>query len=206
MRPGEREDDWTPDYSGDLELARRAAGEEPDALKAIVVMMGKTVKRQAQAATRAYLCDAEDLEQEALLACVQKEVLNHYRGTGPLAGYLQSVSLMKIIGIVRTSRWKHRWDRPHAPDRDVTPDVPAEYAVLTDGRERLRKDFTRDFAKCFGRLSKGQQFVVLAMVQGTPDQDVAVDLGCKVGTVRTIRHRALIQLRLCLGEWGDFYE
>jgi RNA polymerase sigma factor (sigma-70 family) len=195
------------DRGADLELARRGALADSEAVAVIVKMMAATVLRQARAATLAHQSDAEDLAQEALLACVNPKTLSRYNtnnGQCSLKSYLAAVSQKRIIGIVRTQKWQHRWDRPDTPYRDDPAPDPAELAELTDSRARLLRDFRADFETAMSRLSEPQELVVRLWAQKIPDYEVAAALNCELANVRLLRHRALLKLRRWLEGWEEF--
>jgi RNA polymerase sigma-70 factor (sigma-E family) len=111
-----------------------------------------------------------------------------------------------------------RWSRVTAGDRSAVPWVMRVAANLALDRGRRRRVAARhapalvatstseipervDLHRALAGLPKRQREVVLLRyVADLPEADVAVALGCAVGTVKTHASRGLTALRLALGE------
>jgi RNA polymerase sigma-70 factor (sigma-E family) len=86
--------------------------------------------------------------------------------------------------------WRRRLART-SPRADVEPDRPG-YGDGAD--ERAERDA---MIRRLSRLPRKQRAaVVLRYYAGLPDAEIATQLGCRVGTVRSQIHRALAALRI----------
>src|SRR6478609_8602819 len=87
--------------SGDLELAGAAANGDERALRQLLERVTRRLRSAAWNLSRDGH-EAQDLVQEALLKISRPETLNHYRGDGPLDGYLLSVGVRAMISVGRS--------------------------------------------------------------------------------------------------------
>ncbi|MDF5752969.1 SigE family RNA polymerase sigma factor [Spongiactinospora sp. TRM90649] len=134
---------------------------------------------------------AEDLLQSALA-----KTFTRWRSVDSPEAYVRQVMYRQQV-----SWWRLGWRRNETavaePPERVHPDA-------TDAAE-LKIVIRRALA----RLTARQRAVlVLRYLEDLPEADVAAELGCSVGTVRSTAHRALARLRVLAPElmaMGDPY-
>ena len=124
---------------------------------------------------------AEDVAQEVLLRAHRQ--WEHIATVGQPEAYVRRMIVNEFLS------WRRKWARvtPFAqvPDTRHVPD-PAE---LHADREMLAREL--------GKLPRRQRAVlVLRYYGGLRDEEIAVELGCSAGTVRSHASRALAALRI----------
>jgi RNA polymerase sigma-70 factor (sigma-E family) len=127
--------------------------------------------------------DAEDLLQEALL-----QVSRRWERLDPGA---PDAYVRRTMVNLRTSRWRRHRLAPvlESPDAFVTADHAGQ--VLD------RDEMWTALATLPPRM---RAVLVLRFYEDLSEADIAADLGCSVGTVKSTTHRALAKLRVALPE------
>ncbi|MCC3654794.1 SigE family RNA polymerase sigma factor [Streptomyces sp. S07_1.15] len=132
---------------------------------------------------------AEDLLQNALI----KAAGRWHRIDEPEA-YVRQVLYRQQIG-----RWRLRW-----PQREVVvPEAPEPSPVrgAGDGSGTEAAELRVVVRRALSRLTARQRTVlVLRYFEDLPEAEVARQLGCSVGTVRSTTHRSLARLRMIAPE------
>ncbi len=128
---------------------------------------------------------AEDLMQTSLLKLYQ--VWSRIDTSSAPDAYLR-----RIMVNTRRSWWRARWRQempvPEIPEAAAGGDAAERHAAGTLVRQAL------------ARLPRQQRaVVVLRYCEDLPEAEVALLLGCSVGTVKTHAHRGLRALRESLG-------
>ncbi len=133
--------------------------------------------------------DAEDLTAEVFVKMV--EGLPSYRWTGaPFESWLYSIASARVIDFRR--RNTRRPQSELSENLDSSEPVPEEQLLNLQEVETLRQ--------AIGKLSDEQQNVlVLRFMERKGHQEVADIIGKSVSAVKSIQHRALIELTAHLG-------
>jgi RNA polymerase sigma-70 factor (ECF subfamily) len=175
--------------SSEIRLARNAARGDQAALRTILTRTAGRLRTVAWSMTRDHH-EAEDLCQEALLKLCQPEVLNGYRGDGPLDAYLRRVAVREMISRRRV-RAVRSWDRIV-----LAEELPEPGDVRDAGAPQLAPDLRA----AMGALPERAREVVVLIVLGELSyEETAEATGLKLGTVRSTYHRARSQLADALG-------
>lgn len=172
----------------DLRVARAAARGDHAVVRALLTRLTPRLRSAAW-----NLCgggqDPLDLVQEALLRITRPEVLERYRGEGPLDGYLLAVGVRTMISATRKGRTErersfltddpalHAGGREDAPSASLSPDV----------RQAL-----------LGLPERARSVVLLVTVGDLSYAEVAEVMGMEVGTVKSTYSRARSALRAAL--------
>ena len=163
---------------------RRGAEEFDEGFTAFVRSRGQHHLRVATLLTGSPEA-AEDLVQTSLLKLYQ--VWSRIDTSGDPDAYLR-----RIIVNTRRSWWRARW-RQEMP----VPEIP-EAAAGEDAAERhAAGTLVRQALAWLPRQQRA--VVVLRYCEDLPEAEVALLLGCSVGTVKTHAHRGLRALRESLG-------
>jgi RNA polymerase sigma-70 factor, ECF subfamily len=128
---------------------------------------------------------AADLVQRVLLLTIEKLRAGAVRDPGRIASF--------VLGAARLTAGEMRRGR----QREIP--LPAEMAVRPDHppSEPLARDH---LSRCLGELRERERsVVVLTYYQEQSAQDIGDALGLKEGHIRVLRHRAIGQLRSCMG-------
>ena len=165
-------------------MMRRGAEEFDEGFTAFVRSRGQHHLRVATLLTGSPEA-AEDLVQTSLLKLYQ--VWSRIDTSGDPDAYLG-----RIIVNTRRSWWRARWRQempvPEIPEAAAGEDAAERHAAGTLVRQAL------------ARLPRQQRaVVVLRYCEDLPEAEVALLLGCSVGTVKTHAHRGLRALRESLG-------
>ena len=147
--------------------------------------------------------DAEDLVQEtyerALRAWDQLE-----RDTNVKAW------LFRILRNAFISRYRQEQRRPALELYDTTEQVPE--GAIDDGLgstpggaepEQMRRLISGDIEAALQTLSEDARTVILLDLEGFTESEVALVVGCAVGTVKSRLNRARAALRLKLADYGS---
>lgn len=137
--------------------------------------------------------DALDVAQEALLKAYRK--IGSWEPTGGFLPWLLRLTSNQAIDHLR--RWKrHRHqplDEAFVPEREGGAVEPASMDTAVDVRAR---EIDARVRKSLSVLSPTQRVVfVLRHYEGLPLADIAVQLGCTVGSVKVHLFRALKKLQ-----------
>lgn len=176
-------------HDADAQLAQAAARGQPDAVIEIDKLCDRVLGRAARRLAHVP-ADTEDLLQEAKAHIVRTEVLDAYRGQGPLAGFIRITGMRAmLIAERRADRrgWRNRVSFGIEAMPLSVPDTgfaaaedradPALHAALADLPVRAR------------------QVVVAIAVLELTYRETAVALDMPVGTVSSTYTRALTTLR-----------
>jgi len=147
--------------------------------------------------------DAEDLVQEtyerALRAWDQLE-----RDTNVKAW------LFRILRNAFISRYRQEQRRPALELYDTTEQAPE--GAIDDGSssmpagaepEQMRRLISGDIEAALRTLSEDARTVILLDLEGFTESEVALIVGCAVGTVKSRLNRARAALRLKLADYGS---
>ena len=130
---------------------------------------------------------ARDLVQDTYLTALAK--LEHYRGEGPLLGWLRAIALRKCLDWKRSLWRRLRGLRALAAE-------PREIAA--DGRDARLEVESEAFQHALDRLSDRQRAALLLReLEGLSFREVAAVLGCNEATARVhhLRARAAMKER-----------
>jgi RNA polymerase sigma-70 factor (ECF subfamily) len=131
---------------------------------------------------------AADLTQQVLLLTLQSLREGRLRKPEQLASFVLGICRLVVLDIRRgTERRQRLLDRFGAElAKAGTPGAP--------------EPDTRRLADCLRRLSERERsVVVMTFYAERRTEEIAAELGLGPGTIRVIRHRALKQLRECMG-------
>lgn len=171
-----------------LETLQRAQRGDPEAITALYQAHVSQIYRYVAYRVPSD-ADAEDLTAEVFVKMV--EGLPTYQSTGaPFASWLYSIASARVIDFRRrTTR------RPQAELSDtLAADDPTPEANLQEVEE------VRTVREALRQLSDEQQAVlVLRFIERKSHQEVAEVIGKSETAVKSIQHRALIQLAALLG-------
>jgi RNA polymerase sigma factor (sigma-70 family) len=172
----------------DLRVARAAAARDHAVLREL---LGRLTPRLRSAAWNlgGAAHDPQDLVQEALLKITSPQVLERYRGEGPLDAYLLAVGVRTMISAGR----RHRTER----ERSFLTDEPEQHASGRDDPDPagLSGDMRRAL---LGLPERARSVVLLVAVGELGYAEVATALGMEVGTVKSTYSRARGALRAAL--------
>ena len=124
---------------------------------------------------------AEDLVQTALVKVMGR--WDQLTAHGDPHAYVRKVLLHTALGW-RRRHWQAERPSDPLPDVDGTPD----HAAGVDSRERLRRALVQ-------LPARQRAAVVLRHYEDLSEQDAARELGCSVGTVKSLTARGLDRLR-----------
>ena len=146
--------------------------------------------------------DAEDLVQEtyerALRAWDQREPDTNVKAW-----------LFRILRNAFISRYRQELRRPALELYDTTEEAPegamSEGSGSTAGAEpeQMRRLVSSDIEAALRTLSADARTVILLDVEGFTESEVALVVGCAVGTVKSRLNRARAALRLKLADYGS---
>lgn len=131
---------------------------------------------------------ADDLMQQVLITTLQTLRAGRLREPEKLASFVLGTCRMTVLDLRRGAQRKERLLEQYAVDLRM----PAPTALPHVDREQL--------ARCVRRLKERERSVVVMTFYDDRDgPDVARSLGLSEANVRVIRHRAVHQLRECMG-------
>jgi RNA polymerase sigma-70 factor, ECF subfamily len=146
--------------------------------------------------------DAEDLVQEtyerALQAWDQREPVTNVKAW-----------LFQILRNGFISRHRQGLRRPALESYDNTEETLGR--TLDEGSgsaagavpDQIRRMVSRDIEAALRTLSEDARIVILLDLDGSTDSEVALVIGCAVGTVKSRLNRARAALRLRLADYGS---
>jgi RNA polymerase sigma-70 factor (ECF subfamily) len=134
---------------------------------------------------------AADLVQRVLLLTIEKLRAGALRDPERIASF--------VLGAARLTAGEMRRGR----HREIP--LPAEMAVRPDQAFPPSEPLARDhLSRCLGELRERERsVVVLSYYQEQNAQEIGDALGLKESHVRVLRHRAIGQLRSCMGLEGE---
>jgi len=174
----------------DLRVARAAVARDHTVLREL---LGRLTPRLRAAAWNLGGAghDPQDLIQEALLRITSVDVLERYRGEGPLDGYLLAVGVRAMISATRRTRTER--------ERSFLTDEPDHHASGRDDRDPQGLSGAMRVA-LLALPERARSVVLLVAVGDLTYAEVATTLGMEVGTVKSTYSRARTTLRAALGE------
>ena len=133
-------------------------------------------------------CAAEDLAQEVLTTTLESLREGRLREPEKLACFVMGTCRMVVLNLRRGHH--RRQTLLHQFGAELIPPTP--FAMPHLDRDRLKQ--------CVQNLNERERtVVVLSFYNEETGADVANFLGVSEGNVRVIRHRAIHQLRYCMG-------
>jgi RNA polymerase sigma-70 factor, ECF subfamily len=180
-------------HAGDLVLAQRCAGGDPDAQRQFVERYTALVYSLCRRA-RLPPSDAEDVAQEVF--CLAFAGLARYRGEAKLSGWLWVLTRRRIAEHLRTAA-----RRPLPSGQPGDQGFPAA-ALSEPGPEAdaIHHDRSARLRAAIDRLAEPAREVLVAYyLAETPVKEIARTLGLKEATVKTYLHRGRLALRQRLG-------
>lgn len=172
----------------DADVVRRiAAGDDREAEGELFRRMAPRVRlyglrhlRDGQA--------ADDLTQQVLITTIEALRAGRLREPDKLASFVLGTCRMTVLDLRRGAR-----RRAHLLERFAVG-LPAAAEPCTAGLD------DQQLARCLqGLRERERTVVVLTFYDERTGADVAGFLGVSEGNVRVIRHRAIHQLRACMG-------
>ncbi|HET7752524.1 MAG TPA: sigma-70 family RNA polymerase sigma factor [Anaeromyxobacteraceae bacterium] len=144
--------------------------------------------------------DAEDLVQETY-----ERALRAWNDFAP--GTNVKAWLFRILRNAFITRYRHDVRHPAPAPYDTTEQSPGQGAEGRSGRtevepEQMRRLVSSDIEAALRTLSDDARTVILLDVEGFTESEVAVVLGCAVGTVKSRLNRARAALRLELADYA----
>jgi RNA polymerase sigma-70 factor (ECF subfamily) len=171
----------------DAELVRRIADGDPDAEAAFCRRMGPRVHLFGLRHTRdRHLAD--DLMQQVLMTTLQALRSGRLREPERLASFVLGMCRTMMIDLRRGTQRKQRVHERLSRHLPAWVDAP-------------RPDLDREqLTRCLQALPERERtVVVMSFYDDQTGQDIAGALGLSQANVRVIRHRAIHQLRRCMG-------
>ncbi len=175
----------------DAELARRIASGAPAGAPGAEAELYTRLAPRVRLYGLRHLRDAEsaaDLAQQVLLMTIERLRDGKIREPERLASYVLGMCRLVVLDLKRGGWRRERvlWQ--------FADDLPS-----TGGAEAPRLDGER-LTSCLARLSERERSVLVLTFQSERTAiEVAEELGLTAANVRVIRHRALQQLRECMG-------
>jgi len=144
----------------------------------------------------AYLIAGDAHHAEDLLQSALERAYRRWRRIGAMDH--PEAYVRRIIVNLATDRWRGRRYVTELPlDEDVLGD-----RQLTDPAARV--DLRHGLAAALRRLPVAMRTVlVLRYWEGLPEAEVAAELGCSLGTVKSQASRGLVRLRELVRPWAD---
>lgn len=176
----------------DAELARQiGAGEDREAEAELCRRMAPRIRlyglrhlRDAHA--------AEDLAQQVLITTLEALRAGRLREPEKLASFVLGTCRMTVLNLRRGAERKERLLEQFGPELRADLAMPSASALPELDRDRLRR--------CVQDLTERERsVVVMTFFDEQTSADVANFLGVSEANVRVIRHRAIHQLRKCMG-------
>jgi RNA polymerase sigma-70 factor (ECF subfamily) len=172
----------------DAELARQiGSGRHPEEEAELFRRMAPRVRLYGLRHLRDEYA-AEDLTQQVMIATLEALRAGRLREPEKLASFVLGTCRMTVLDLRRSARRKERLLAQFGAERPaaVQPSLPRV------DRERL--------AGCVQDLKERERtVVVMTFFDEQTSADVAGFLGISEANVRVIRHRAIHQLRQCIG-------
>jgi RNA polymerase sigma-70 factor (ECF subfamily) len=170
----------------DADLARRIAAGDSDAEAEVCRRMGPRIRLYGLRHLRSAAA-ADDLVQQVLLKMIEALRAGRLRESEKLAPFVLGTCRMTVLDLRRTTRRQEQLLAEFGAD--LVPDQPAMPRL-----ERAR------LAQCVQMLQERERsVVVLTFYDEQSAAEAAGFLGLSQANIRVIRHRAIQQLRACLG-------
>jgi RNA polymerase sigma-70 factor (ECF subfamily) len=175
----------------DAELVRLIAGAAPGAAQEaeaeLCRRLGPRIRLYGLRHLRSEAA-AADLVQHVLLLTLESLRAGRLREPGRLASFVLGTCRLVVLDLRRADQRRQRLVERFGRDLPSAGPVPAPEPA--SGR----------LADCLRRLGeRARSVVVMTFYAERRAAEIAAELGLSPGNVRVIRHRALAQLRECLG-------
>jgi RNA polymerase sigma-70 factor (ECF subfamily) len=173
---------------GDAELVLRiSAGSDPEAEAELVRRMAPRIRLYGLRHLR-HAHAADDLTQQVLIATLGALRAGRLRDPDKLVSFVLGTCRMTVLDLRRGARRKERLLEEYGAD------------LLTPAQSSL-PDLDHDqLTRCVENLKQRERSViVMSFYDERVCADVASFLGVSEANVRVIRHRAIVQLRECMG-------
>lgn len=177
--------------SSDAELVQRITGGDRDAEAELCRRMGPRVQLYGLRHTRdKHLAD--DLVQSVLMKTLHALRTDRLREPEKLASFVLGTCRMTVLDLRRNAQRKERILEQFGAELPVWAEAPGPGL----DREQL--------ARCVQGLAERERtVVVMTFYDEQTARDIADSLGVSEANVRVIRHRAIHQLRRCMGADDD---
>lgn len=173
------------------ELVPVAVKGDRRALQRIIELVHPMVLRYARARiTGGRTPTAEDIAQEICLAVATS--ISRYKDQGrPFMAFVYGIAFNKVADAHRAMARDKLSPTEDVPEAVNDTDTPEEYALISDGSNRVRVllDSLSD---------KAREIVILRVFVGLSADETAKVVGSTPGAVRVAQHRALASLRKAL--------
>jgi RNA polymerase sigma-70 factor (ECF subfamily) len=172
----------------DAELAQRiASGDDREAETELFRRMAPRVRLYGLRHLRDGHA-ADDLTQQVLLTTIEALRSARLREPGKLAPFILGTCRMTVLDIRRSAQRKQQLLEQFA--RETAVSIDTSFPLVDEDQ----------LARCLQLLKeRDRTVIVMSFYDEKPCADLASFLGVSEGNVRVIRHRALHQLRACLG-------
>ncbi|MGC4056313.1 MAG: sigma-70 family RNA polymerase sigma factor [Paludibaculum sp.] len=172
----------------DMELAQRiGSGTDPEAEDEFVRRMAPRIRMYGLRHLREEHA-ADDLMQQVLITALQTLRAGRLREPEKLASFVLGTCRMTVLDLRRGAQRKERLLEQYAAGLSV----PVRPSLPQLDREQL--------TRCMRKLKERERSVVVMTFYDDRDgAEVARSLGLSEANVRVIRHRAVHQLRECMG-------
>src|SRR5215470_3180332 len=171
----------------DAELVRQVGAGDREAEAELCRRMGPRIRRYGLRHLRDAPA-AEDLRQQVLITTLEALRAGRLREPEKLASFVLGTCRMTILDLRRGAQRKERLLEQFGPDLHAS----SEYFRPRLDEERL--------ARCVENLKERERtVVVMTFYDEQTSADVAGFLGVSEANVRVMRHRAICQLRDCMG-------
>jgi hypothetical protein len=183
------------DHAADRELARRAAWGHQPSREAIIRMMGETIFRVVQSKTKGFPGDYEAFAQEAKAFCIHPGVLNSYKGTGPLVGYLHVCLTHYMIDL----QIKYKKQREHMTSIETIPEPFSSGPATEDSLA-----FADALQRALEPEPKQIQLIYRLKFEGMTLPEIATQLPAEdsYAKIKASYHRAASRVEARLARWG----
>jgi RNA polymerase sigma-70 factor (ECF subfamily) len=172
--------------SSDADLAKRVADGYRKAEAEVCRRMGPRIRLYGLRHLRSASA-ADDLVQQVLLKMLEALRAGRLREPHKLAQYVLGTSRMTVLDLRRSARRQERLLNEFGPD--LVPEHPP--------MPRLEGD---QLARCVQALSERERtVVVMTFYDEQTAAEAAGAIGVSEANIRVIRHRAIRQLRACMG-------
>nr|WP_268913720.1 sigma-70 family RNA polymerase sigma factor [Corynebacterium uropygiale] len=175
------------------ELVPQAAAGDRTALNRVVGLVYPPVLRYVRARIGGGVTPTpEDVAQDICLAVATSLPTYVDRGR-PFMAYVYGIAFNKVADAHRTLSRDRLHPTEEVPETVVEHDTPEEWALIADGRNRVR-------ALLDSLNEKSRNILILRIFEGLSAEETAAIVGSTPGAVRVAQHRALASLRKKLGE------